>query len=85
MEDQLHINHGMIPQIPLEYFGKRRLCKVCSTQSCRQAVSAMTVKCFLVNQSMVESSHPPYSPDVIQGDFILFHNEKILGHRGHQQ
>jgi len=26
MEDQLHINHGMIPQIPLEYFGKRQIC-----------------------------------------------------------
>jgi len=26
MEDQLHISHGMIPQIPLEYCGKRQIC-----------------------------------------------------------
>jgi len=25
MEDQLHINRGMIPQIPLEYFGKKQI------------------------------------------------------------
>jgi hypothetical protein len=85
MGDQLHINHGAIPQIPLEYFGKRHLCAIWSIQSCGQALSAITVKCFLVNQSMVESSHPPYSPDLIQTDFILFHKEKILSHRGYQQ
>jgi hypothetical protein len=85
MEDQLHINHGMIPQIPLEYSGKRQISVQFVPQSGGQTLSAMTVKCFLVNQSIVESSHPPYSPDLIQADFILFHKEKILGHRGHQE
>jgi len=32
----------------------------------------MTVKNSLANYNMVESSHPPYSPDLTPVDFFLF-------------
>jgi hypothetical protein len=85
MEDQLHIDHGTIPQIALEYFGKRQICVRFVSHSLVNELILPSVKCFLLNQSMMVSSHPPYSPDLMQGNSSLFHKKKILAHIKHKE
>jgi hypothetical protein len=79
MRDQLHINLEASRHILWSFRKEEDLHKVYSTQSHRWDHSAMKVKRLMAaNCHAVEISHLPYSSDLEQANFFLFHTLKEI-------
>lgn len=75
--NQLHTKQEIIPQILHEDLEKKKTCVKSVPQTDGWAHSAITVKWFLQNCSMVVICHPPHSSHLAQADFFLIPTAKI--------
>jgi hypothetical protein len=78
MEDQLHINWDTDHQTVYADSGKEKyLYVVCSTQSYWWAKGAQSYSLWKIHCSMLEISHPPYSPILNPANFFTITKVKV--------